>query len=378
MGETHTAKMESIACDRQGFGFSKGTVRTLQRKLLQWYDVNKRDLPWRKNVSPYRVWVSEIMLQQTQVATVIPYFKRFVKSFPSIRALANADEQEVLRHWEGLGYYRRARQLHTAAKLIVEKLGGRFPRTFDEVIQLPGIGRYTAGAILSISMGQALPILEGNTIRLFSRLLALGVDVKSSEGQSLFWSFSESILPAQRVADFNQALMELGAMVCTAKSPACGVCPLRGQCRAYSDGNVEVYPVSRPGEQMQKVRDAAIVIRRQDRLLLRQCLPGEVWAGLWDFPRFRLPEPLSDGKNRWLEKQVHLETGLSVRLGEPAVSIKHAVTRYQIVLDCHLADSVSGRMKSRDQTHRWIPSAAVGQLPLSVTGRKIANRLCSE
>ena len=168
-----------------------------RRRLLKWFDANQRDLPWRKNRTPYRIWVSEIMLQQTQVATVIAYYRRFMKQFPTVKKLAAAEQSEVLKLWEGLGYYRRARQLHAAAQQVVDQHGGKFPTDFDSVLALPGIGRYTAGAILSISLDQRLPILEGNTIRLFARLLAMPDDPRTTANQKVLWKFAESILPKQ-------------------------------------------------------------------------------------------------------------------------------------------------------------------------------------
>ena len=196
---------------------------------MKWFDQHQRNLPWRKNKSLYRIWISEIMLQQTQVATVIDYFNRFVKRFPNIKRLAAASEADVLRLWEGLGYYRRARQLHAAAKTIVECHGGQFPTDITDVLALPGIGRYTAAAILSIAQDQRLPILEGNTIRLFARLLAMNSDPRTTENQKRLWEFSESLLPRKQVGDFNQSLMELGSEICTPRNPNCKICPLMRQ-----------------------------------------------------------------------------------------------------------------------------------------------------
>ena len=188
---------------------SSTSFKSLQKRLLAWFDENQRELPWRKNKTPYRIWVSEIMLQQTQVATVIDYYLRFMKQFPTVKKLAAADEADVLKLWEGLGYYRRARQLHAAARLVVENHKGRFPETFDEVLALPGIGRYTAGAILSISKDEQLPILEGNTIRLFARLMEMKADPKTGPNQKALWEFSESLLPKKRCGDFNLSLIHI-------------------------------------------------------------------------------------------------------------------------------------------------------------------------
>ena len=209
----------------------------LWKQLLSWYDRSRRKLPWRappgETTDPYRVWLSEIMLQQTQVATVEPYYQRFLERFPTLQALAAAPQQQVLRLWEGLGYYRRARSLHAAAKEIVQHHDGRFPENPELVKSLPGIGRYTAGAILSIALDQRQPILEGNTIRLLSRLSGYTDDVTSGSGQKQLWAISEMLLPRKRVGTFNQALMELGALVCTPRQPKCESCPVMSLCQAY-------------------------------------------------------------------------------------------------------------------------------------------------
>ncbi|MGI9427831.1 MAG: A/G-specific adenine glycosylase, partial [Bythopirellula sp.] len=207
--------------------------QTLRRRLLTWYSKHARDLPWRKSNNPYRVWVSEVMLQQTQVETVKPYFQRFMKAFPTVRKLALADEQHVLRLWEGLGYYRRARGLHAAARKIVSEHRGRFPRDVETLQTLPGIGRYTAGAIVSIAYDQRAPILEANTIRLLARLIGYRDDPTKTAGQKLLWQTAEEVLPRKDIARFNQALMELGSLVCKPANPICPECPLESLCIAH-------------------------------------------------------------------------------------------------------------------------------------------------
>ncbi|HOM18841.1 MAG TPA: A/G-specific adenine glycosylase, partial [Thermoguttaceae bacterium] len=203
-----------------------------RRRLLGWFDRNKRDLPWRRTKDPYAVWLSEIMLQQTQAPTVVRYFERFLAAFPTVHALAQADQAAVLRLWEGLGYYRRAVQLHEAARKIVSEFGGQFPQTLDELLQLPGIGRYTAGAILSIAFDQRQPILEANTLRLWARLLAYPEPTGSASAQRLFWQMAEWVLPHRQVGRFNQALMELGSTVCLPRQPRCPECPVSRFCLA--------------------------------------------------------------------------------------------------------------------------------------------------
>ena len=343
----------------------------LRRKLLKWYDENRRDLPWRKNSTPYRIWVSEIMLQQTQVVTVVDYYKRFIKRFPGVAALAGSSESEVLKLWEGLGYYRRARQLHAAAQKVVTDHGGEFPTTFDEVLELPGIGRYTAGAILSISLDQRLPILEGNTIRLFARLMEMKSDPRSRENQNALWEFSESMLPRKRCGDFNQALMELGSEICHPKNPKCLICPLRGECPTAVKGLQESIPA--PGRKLkyEKVKEAVVIVERRNKFLVRKCAPGERWAGLWDFPRWKVT---SNDPPAELAEKLHEQTGLGVELKSTVTQIKHAVTRYRIVLDCFRAVNVSGRLVKRTGL-QWMSLEQIEEAPMSVTGRKIAKSL---
>ena len=236
---------------------------------MAWYAKHARDLPWRRvGGDPYAVWLSEIMLQQTQVATVRPYFARFLAALPSVEALAAADEHEVLRLWEGLGYYRRARQLHQAARLICSRHGGVFPRRLEALRRLPGIGRYTAGAILSIAFDQPQPILEANTSRLFSRLLAWPGEPASAAGQKLGWAMAEALLPRRGAGRFNQALMELGSEVCQPRAPRCEVCPVASLCRACAEGLQSQIPPPKRKPAPQTVREAAVVVRRRGRVLL--------------------------------------------------------------------------------------------------------------
>ena len=322
------------------------------------------------------------MLQQTQVATVIDYYKRFMKRFPTVKKLAAADQSEVLKLWEGLGYYRRARQLHAAAQAVVENHGGKFPETFDEVLALPGIGRYTAGAILSISLDQRLPILEGNTIRLFARLLAMRVDPKTSANQKVLWQFSDSIVPKNRAGDFNQALMELGSQLCTPKSPKCSQCPIIKFCPTFAGCLQESVPVSSKKMKYEKIHEAVVLVAKQGRnskagtkYLVRQCGADERWTGLWDFPRFKF----ADGDmGMQLRRELKSLSGLTVSIEPTEVQLKHAVTRFRITLDVFRGHDPQGRLQTRnDKTLRWATADQLEALPMSTTGRKIAIRCCS-
>lgn len=358
--------------------FSASERQSFRRRLLSWYAKHKRDLPWRSSRDPYRVWISEIMLQQTQVATVRDYFARFVAKFPDVHRLASASEPEVLRLWEGLGYYRRARQLHAAAKQIVAENCGQFPSDPTELQRLPGIGRYTAGAIASIAFGMRAPILEANTIRLFSRLIAFRGNSHSQSGQRPLWRAAEEILPQKQVAEFNQALMELGSLVCTPSEPECPKCPLSTLCAARAAGLQHEIPVAKPRKAYSEVREAAVIVRKNGSVLVRQCATDERWAGLWDFPRFAVEAHGPLFVQDELATKVESQTGITCAAGVHLKTMKHGITRYRITLDCYSADFIGGRVRSaKHAVVKWLRIRELSLLPLSTTGRKIAQLITS-
>jgi A/G-specific adenine glycosylase len=343
----------------------------LRRSLLAWFRREARQLPWRSDPSPYHVWISEVMLQQTQVATVLDYYRRFLAAFPTIHDLAAADEQRLMRLWEGLGYYRRARSMHAAAKQVVDRYDGVFPATFDEVLALPGIGRYTAGAILSISGDQRLPVLEGNTVRVYSRWAGLREDVTTPAAKATLWQIAESMLPQSGSGQFNQAAMELGALVCKPKSPGCDVCPVRKHCVAHSLGLQDQIPgkVTRMEYESRQEFGFVVPVVGSDRFLLCRVPAGERWAGLWDFPRS------TDGNVDLAAaaRAVSRRIGVDVRPTDRLTTIKHAVTRYRITLQVHRAEPIHpAAIGLAPDDFRLLSIAHVGDLPLSVTGRKIA------
>ena len=346
-------------------------LRTFRRKLRAWFDRNARDLPWRRTRDPYAVWVSEIMLQQTQVETVKPYFNRFMAALPTIEALAAADEQQVLRLWEGLGYYRRARQLHVAARKVVAEHGGRFPSDPEAVARLPGIGRYTAGAILSIAFDQRRPILEANTVRVFSRLLAYDGQTTSAAGQKLLWAAAEAVLPMREVGHFNQALMELGSEVCRGRAPMCEECPVARLCETQRRGLQNEIPRPKSRQQFEDVSEAAVLVRRRGRVLVIQWPEGRRWAGLWDFPRFVIKGDKPAEVRRELVENMQRMTGVTILLGEHRQTLRHGVTRFRITLNCYDAKYASHNGGGEGLTQKWIRPAELEQLPLSSTGRKL-------
>jgi A/G-specific adenine glycosylase len=349
----------------------RGRVR---RRLLGWFDTQARSLPWRDHPTPYHVWVSEIMLQQTQVATVIDYYRRFLAAFPTIADLAAAPEERLMRLWEGLGYYRRARSMHAAAKRIVEQHGGVFPTTFDEVLALPGIGRYTAGAILSISADRRYPVLEGNTQRVYSRWIGLRQDVTTAAAKTTLWDVADKMLPRTGSGGFNQAAMELGSLVCKPKEPLCHVCPVRNDCQAHRLGLQDEIPgkVTRV-EYESRNEFGFIVPTREQSVLVQQIPAGQRWAGLWDFPRWTDGDVAdAAAAARALSRQ----WGISIRPTEKWLTIKHAVTRYRITLEVHRAKPIDAAAIPTDQPHlQVLPIDRLADLPLSATGRKIARSL---
>jgi A/G-specific adenine glycosylase len=279
----------------------------------------------------------------------------------------------VLRLWEGLGYYRRARGLHAAARQIVSELGGEFPSDVPGLMALPGIGRYTAGAIVSIAFDKPAPILEANTIRLFARLVGYRDDPTKSAGQRLLWQTAEELLPRKGAAPFNQALMELGSLVCTPTAPRCDECPLSMHCAAFRLGLQEKIPAAGKKQAFTAVREAAVVVRKGGAVLLRQCGAGERWAGLWDFPRFAIEAEGPLFVRDELAARVREQTGVEIEPGGLITTLKHGVTRYQITLECYEAQFTCGRVRSSvERPVRWAPLEELADLPLSVTGRKLA------
>jgi A/G-specific adenine glycosylase len=354
--------------------FSASQRQSLRRRLLSWYGTHRRDLPWRRTRDPYRVWISEIMLQQTQVATVVAYFERFTRKFPDVRRLAAAKETDVLREWEGLGYYRRARQLHAAAQRIVADCGGQFPADLGELRKLPGIGRYTAGAIASIAFDKRAPILEANTIRLISRLIAFRGNPHSPAGQRPLWHLAEELLPQKNAAEFNQALMEVGSLVCTPNEPNCPACPLSTLCAARAAGLQHEIPPPKPRTTYTDLHEAAVIVRKNGSVLIRQCAADERWAGLWDFPRFAIEAHGPRFARGELAIKIQSQTGITCAPAALVKTMKHGVTRYRITLDCYRADFLHGRVRSTKASPvRWLPVTELSSLPLSTTGRKIAD-----
>lgn len=383
-----------------------------RRRLLAWFRANGRSLPWRETNDPYAVWVSEIMLQQTTTETVRGYFPRFLERFPTVERLAAADSGDVLTLWQGLGYYRRAEQMRLTAKIVVERFGGRFPRTVEELRTLPGIGRYTAGAIRSFAFDLPAPILEANTGRLYARLTASEAAPNAASAQRELWDFAERLIPRRGCGDFNQALIDLGNAVCLPNAPNCPACPVFEWCEAHRRGLTDVIPPPKKKREMTYRREAAVLVReslfgpkKSARFLLIQYPEGVRWAGLWDFPRFEISGDSFPTDDSQLVETLSRFLGRPVRFAPLGRPIRHVVTRYKIELS--FGEAVDGDSKKSSAgsigraepfwlslahkrvslrfaggtataetvVFRYVTLAEAAALPLSTTGRQLLERL---
>ncbi|MDP4084785.1 MAG: A/G-specific adenine glycosylase [Bacillota bacterium] len=275
----------------------KMDINAFQHDLISWFKEEQRDLPWRKDQDPYKVWVSEIMLQQTRVDTVIPYFNRFIEWFPTIDEFADAEEEKVLKAWEGLGYYSRVRNLHSAAKEVREKYNGKVPNTLEEISELKGVGPYTAGAILSIAYGKPEPAVDGNVMRVLSRILSIWDDIAKPSTRKIFESAVHMLISHSEPSEFNQALMELGAIICTPTSPSCLLCPVREYCVAFEEGTQEELPIKSKKNKPKNVQLASILVKNNEGKFLIHKRPSQgLLANLWEFPTIEIDSSIESEK----------------------------------------------------------------------------------
>ena len=349
----------------------------LRRKLLAWFDRHRRDLPWRADRDPYRIWVSEVMLQQTTVAAVVPYFNRFVAALPTVADLAAADEQRVLKLWEGLGYYRRARHLHAAAKRLVAEHRGTLPDDPAVWADLPGVGRYILGAVLSQAFDRKLPIVEANSLRVLARLFGYRGDPREGEGKAWVWSAAESVLPAKRAGDFNQALMELGALVCTPMAPDCPACPLAADCVANRAGLQAAIPPPKKAKAITAVSEVGVVVRGGGRVLLcRRPADAGRWQNMWEVPH--AVRHVGEETDAAAVRVVKELTGFDVEPRGELMIVKHGVTRYAITLVCVEAAVRGGAFASGFYAAaEWPTPDRLGDYPVSSPQRKLMTELAN-
>jgi A/G-specific adenine glycosylase len=365
----------------------------ITQPLLAWWDRGHADLPWRTTRDPYTIWISEIMLQQTQIATVIPYYERWLERFPTVQDLAAASLDEVLKLWEGLGYYSRARNLHAAAQTVVNELGSQIPTTAKELMKLKGIGRYTAGAIASIAFDEPAPVLDGNVIRVLSRLTDLPDDVTTTAAKKKLWQLAEDLVPAQRPGDFNQALMELGQQVCVPANPTCLLCPLSHLCLARERGTQLERPCRPPRKNIPHYDVAAGIIWQKRNtegheggtkvprentnkslhnsvfLVTQRPLTG-LLGGLWEFPGGK--QESGETLPQTLQREIKEELDIEIEVGDHLTSIKHAYTHFRITLHAFHAVHTNGIPQHIGvANHAWVTLKELDNYAFAVTDQKI-------
>jgi len=349
-------------------------MNALAADLLRWYDANARVLPWRSDPSLYRTWVSEVMLQQTQVETVVPYFERFLQRFPTLESLAKAEQAEVLQLWEGLGYYSRARNLHKAAQLVWQKHEGELPHTYTELRELPGVGSYIASAIASIAFQQPIPALDANCRRVYIRLLNLQMPLGTPDVEHTLWRYAQQLLPQERPGDFNQAVMELGERICKPKSPICERCPLQTTCLAFTQGTPSSLPKRQAKPPVPHYTVTAAVITQGEQVLIAQRPPNGLLGGLWEFPGGKLE--LQDANlEGCLKREIREELGLEIVVENDFGVYRHAYTHFRITLHAFLCTLLPGQSASNLSHTRWVLPAQLDEFAMGKVDRQIARRL---
>jgi A/G-specific adenine glycosylase len=349
----------------------------VRRSLMTWFRSCARDLPWRRTRDPYAIWVSEIMLQQTQVATVVDYYRRFLERFPTVEALAAARLEAVLKAWEGLGYYGRARHLHAAAGKLVAENGGKLPRTAEELRRLSGIGRYTAGAIASIAFDLDEPVLDGNVIRVLCRLTCLDADPAAPAVAERLWTMARELIPPGQAGQFNQAMMELGAMICRPRRPACGTCPLARQCLARRAGRQEELPVKAAKKASPHYTVAVGAVYRRGRILIARRPAKGLLGGLWELPggKQRAREPLEETCRR----EVREETGVAVRVGREIAVVNHAYTHFSITMHAFCCQHLSGEAQPlAAEAVRWVWPSQLSRYPFPRANLRVLEALAKQ
>jgi A/G-specific adenine glycosylase len=349
-------------------------TETLTGTLLAWYRRNARDLPWRRTRDPYAIWVAEVMLQQTRVETVLPYYRYWMERFPGPKALADAGSDEVMAAWEGLGYYRRAHLLQRAAKRILTDHDGKVPRSLQDLLDLPGVGRYTAAAIGAIAFDEDVIALDGNLRRVLARLIDLELDPRSPEGESRLMSFATGLLPAGEASAFNQALMDLGATICLPRTPACGDCPISKHCRAFAAGTQAERPIRRQRLPIPSVRRACAILERSGAILIRQRPAGGLLGGMWEFPGVDLRdgEDLQESLRGGLDQMLGVHVSI---LGSVGV-YRHVYSHFRVVAHALRCTWPEGEPASHDGAPvRWVSVDQLEASPMGKIDRSIARDL---
>ncbi len=350
---------------------SPARANTFSPRLLAWYSKHQRDLPWRRDAhNPYRVWISETLLQQTQVTTVIPYYERFLGRFPSVRALANARLDTVLKTWEGAGYYARAHNLHRAAKEIVARFHGKIPSAVKDLLTLPGIGRYTAGAIASIAFNRDAPILDGNVTRVLCRYFNIGGDPKRTETQGQLWKLAEELIPRGRAGKFNQALMDLGATICTPRAPSCAACPVKRNCAAKRLGTQDKLPAKAKKKTKPHKQIAVGIIWKGKKMLIARRFDRDLLGGLWEFPGGHRER--GESLAECVVREVREELGIEIAVQDKLAVIDHAYSHFSITLNAFRCRYLRGRPRAIGcATFKWVSPRELTRYAFPAANRKI-------
>lgn len=354
---------------------SRSVLLAFRRDLLAWFARNRRALPWRENRTPYRVWISELMLQQTRVDQVEPYFHRWLKRFPTLETLAAATTDDVLKQWEGLGYYSRARRAHETACFIQRELGGRFPDTFDGLLALPGIGPYTAAAIGSIAFGLDAAVVDGNVIRVLARVFAIAGDPKNASVKKQFQQLADRLLPHGNASDFNEAMMELGATCCTPRNPSCPQCPLKKICRATALGTPAKFPIKTAKKKIpHKHVGAAIIADSRGRLLIAQRNHGDMLGGLWEFPGGK--QESGETIEHCIAREIREEIGIEIEVGPRLLTVRHAFSHFTMDLHAHHCRHLKGRPRPLQcAAVKWVEKSALKKFAFGRADQKIITAL---
>lgn len=349
-----------------------GGEARLRQLLLAWYDRQGRDLPWRRTRDAYKIWVSEVMLQQTQVKTAMPYYQGWMEKFPDLETLAAADLQDVLKAWEGLGYYSRARNLHAAARLLLSQHQGQIPQSLETLLQLPGIGRTTAGGILSAAFNLPVSILDGNVKRVLARLVALPIPPSKAMGQ--LWQLSDTLLDPDRPRDFNQGLMDLGATVCTPKNPACLLCPWQQFCQAYCRGIQDRIPMREASRKIPHKSIGVAVIWHEGKVLIDRRPQSGMLGGLWEFPGGKIED--NETVEACIVREIEEELAIAVEVGEHLITVEHAYTHLKVTLTVHHCHYLHGEPQplACDEI-RWVKPEELSQYPFPKANTKIVTAL---
>jgi len=339
--------------------------------LLHWFRKTNRDLPWRRTYQPYHVWISEIMLQQTQMDRGVVYFTRWIKRFPDVQAVAAATEQEILKYWEGLGYYSRARNLHRTARLITDNFAGEVPCDYAILLGLPGIGPYTAAAIASVAGNYDIAVIDANVTRVYARLFDIKEPVRERRVQQRLSEIANKLLPHGQARAYNQALMDFGGLICTPKNPSCASCPITGACAALQAGTVANRPVLGAKREIITLHKVAGIIKRKGKIFIQQRKAGDVWGGLWEFPGGEVREGEEESK---LADRILQDCGLPVQSIEPIVRVSHQYTHHKIFLHCFLCNltkkDAAPVLRSACR-YRWIDPEQLDRFAFPAGPRKV-------